>query len=343
MSIRIICGLVALSALSACITVPVDEAAGLDDSFEARVGLYDEDVLLERRVDLATGEAIIVGSNGCEVSDELRDEFDALVPLSDAAQQESETRHAKFGFPVDTIGGDIDVLLHHDRYVIGYNSQLRVPVVASYFLREEDVVKGERKECFREDHRLEEADRSRLIDYDFQLTGFDRGHLVPDADLQTSEADAINSYFMSNMSPQHHSFNRGAWRLLEAAVRLWADERNDVHVISGAIFDRDEDGERDSETDAQRAPPTRSVAVATGFYKIVLDEQEDGNFDAISFILPHTFESTAPNVDYITENIASIDEIEALTGYDFFVDLDDTVEGALEQRKQDDLWCRRRC
>ena len=342
MSIRVIALILGTVVIGGCALFQGEPTADLEDDFETRVSRYFEDALEPLQSDGSL--PAIVGSGGCQISDELRDEFNSLVPLSSAAQAAAEARHAKYGLPIDTIGGDLDILLHHDRYVIGYNSDLKTPVVASYFLNEDDIIEGgDRKTCFREDHRLDESERSRLIDYDFQITGFDRGHLVPDADLQATEADAINSYFMSNMMPQHKSFNRGVWRVLEAAVRLWADERDSVHVITGVIFDRDENGERDAEEDAERAPPTRNVAVATAFYKIIVNEQSDGSLDAIAFTLPHTFTSTAPNVDYITENIVSIDSIETVTGYDFFPELNDTLEDQLEAMVSPDLWCRRRC
>jgi len=327
--------------LGGCAQIVKYPPTGSDD-FDERVSRYSEDMLLEPLPVDDNGVPVFVGSGGCKVSDELRDEFDALIPLSASDQSSAEEIHAKFGFPVDTLGGDLDHLLHHDRYVLGYNADLKVPVVASYFLSEDDLVSGVREDCFREDHRLDESDRSRLIDYDFQITQFDRGHMVPDADLQSTQSDAVNSYYMSNMSPQHKTFNRGAWKLLEASVRLWADERDDVHVISGAIFDRDQNDERDREEDAERAPPTRNVAVATAFYKIILDEDASGNLDAIAFMLPHSRESTAPNVPYITNHIVSIDRIEQISGYDFFPELSDSVEEELESLISEDLWCRRR-
>ena len=44
------------------------------------------------------------------------------------------------------------------------------------------------------------------------------------------------SFFMSNMSPQDASLNRGAWKKLESHTRKMAKKYKKIHVISGPVF-----------------------------------------------------------------------------------------------------------
>ena len=78
---------------------------------------------------------------------------------------------------------------------------------------------------------------------DYEEPTFDRGHMVPNADMVRSEAAMINTYMFSNMVPQHGRFNRQIWSRLERHVRDWAMTRENIYVVTGAIFDRDGNGQ----------------------------------------------------------------------------------------------------
>lgn len=329
-------------ALAGCATIDRssdDTSLADEESFEDRLARFSEEALITEATVDETG-TILVGSKTCRVAE--RDRLDELVPISDARKLQSEAINAPFGLPVAIEPNENEVLLYQDEYILIYNTQLKMPVFATYRLRAEDVVKGERVECFRVDPRLETPDQSRTIDYHGD-TDLDKGHLVPDADMQRAADTAMNTYFMSNMMPQFGSVNSGSWKYIEDATRLWAGELGEVIVVSGAIFDRDGDGERDADDEGEKAPPTFKVTKATAFYKVILHVEEDDSMRAIGFILPHIQTSTAPNKDYVPQKIRSVDDIEAITGFDLFPDLEDDDEDAMEAAIEEDLWCRRRC
>lgn len=327
--------------IAACGTTGKTPAADARLSFDQRVALYSEESLMTSPAATSSG-TVLVGTRTCP--DHTRERLDQLVPISDARAQASISQNAPFGLPDEDPQNDHELYLYQDEYIERYSTSLRLPVFATYRLRAEDVVKGERAECFREDPRIaDRGDRSRLIDYDGDLTGFDRGHLVPDADMQRTPDVAMNTYFMTNMMPQHGSVNSGSWKYLEDATRLWAVELGEVLVVSGPIFDLDQDFARDADEAAERAPPTGKVAVPTAFFKIIVDMSDHEDLHAISFILPHTRQSTAPNPRYVLTKFASIDEIERVSGFDLFPELDDPIEDALEAQKESDLWCRKQC
>tara|TARA_R110002049_G_scaffold193364_9_gene362252 strand:- start:1137 stop:2192 length:1056 start_codon:yes stop_codon:yes gene_type:complete len=332
-------GLIALASCTTYDDGSRNSSDALEDDFEWRMARYSQEELVPEKVFSESG-TVLVSTKKCKAEDKQR--LDALFPISEARKSRSEQVNAPFGLPLSDAANDSEVFLHHDEYILLYNSELKLPVFASYRLRAQDVVKGEREECFREDPRLETAQRSRTIDYQGS-TDLDKGHLVPDADMQRSRDAAMNTYFMSNMMPQFGSVNSGSWSYIEAAGRLWAGELGEVYVVSGPIFDKDDDGVRDDDSDANRAPPTKNVAKPTAFYRIVLRVSDDGSLRAISFILPHIQASTAPNPEYVLTKLTSIDAIEQVTGYDLFSSLPDVQEDALEATIEDDFWCRRRC
>jgi len=307
-----------------------------DDSFELAVSEYSEEALGQRPAD---GSVIAVGSAGCEIDDDLRDEFDALLPITDAKADDSEARHAPFGLPIIEEDNGLEFILHHNEYLIGYNADLLTPVYASYRLDREDIVKGDRRDCFREDHRLELVDRSTLDDYLEPV--FDQGHLVPVGDMHREFSTSVNTFYLSNMMPQSARFNRGVWKFLEGSTRMWADRLGSVLVLSGPIFDRNGDAIRDAEADAKRIRPQRRVAQPTHFFKIIIHENEDGELESMTYLLPHSFTSVGGSAKYIKTKFATIDEVEAITGYDFFPDLPSAQENELESFQAEDFWRRK--
>jgi endonuclease G len=75
------------------------------------------------------------------------------------------------------------------------------------------------------------------------------------------------------------------------------------------------------------------LAVPNAFYKIVL-HQDGSKVEALAFILPNN----DLRGHELGEYLVSIDEIEALTGLDFFAALPDDIENALESAKAQDIW-----
>ncbi|KKK52962.1 hypothetical protein LCGC14_3099610, partial [marine sediment metagenome] len=71
---------------------------------------------------------------------------------------------------------------------------------------------------------------------DYKGSGYDRGHIIPAADMKWSPDAMSASFFMSNMSPQDPSFNRGIWKKLEEQVREWAVGNREIYVVTGPVL-----------------------------------------------------------------------------------------------------------
>ncbi len=149
---------------------------------------------------------------------------------------------------------------------------------------------------------------------EFNGFGYDRGHLAPSADFRWSQKALSESYFYSNMSPQRPEFNRERWAELESWVRTYViDFKEPVYVVTGPVL-----------KDGLKQQGENKVSIPEQFYKIVLDLTGDEQ-KAIAFLMPNDH-CANPVSGYTT----SVDEIEKLTGLDFFSSLPDSLEDRLE-------------
>jgi endonuclease G, mitochondrial len=116
---------------------------------------------------------------------------------------------------------------------------------------------------------------------------YDQGHIVNDRDLKDDAVEQINTYVMSNMSPQHCRFNRGIWLTLEHLGRQWAKDYGKVHVTAGAIFDFNRRDNRDKDQSAARMgsrSQNARVAIPSHYYKVFL-RRVGSEWHSIAFIM----------------------------------------------------------
>ena len=90
-----------------------------------------------------------------------------------------------------------------------------------------------RKDSFHAESALPAQDRAELEDY--ARSGYDRGHMSPNADFANRSAQA-QSFSLANMVPQVHANNAGIWAGIEGATRQLAMDEGEVYVVSGPAF-----------------------------------------------------------------------------------------------------------
>lgn len=94
--------------------------------------------------------------------------------------------------------------------------------------------KIKREDNFHEETRVDSNDRATLSDY--KGSGYDRGHMSPNADMPTKDAQ-FDSFSLANMIPQAPKNNQQVWRELEEAVRaIVTKQKQDVYVVTGPMF-----------------------------------------------------------------------------------------------------------
>ncbi|MEO1435971.1 MAG: DNA/RNA non-specific endonuclease [Bacteroidota bacterium] len=204
-------------------------------------------------------------------------------------------------------------LVEHEHFALSYIESHELAQWVAYELDiprlNEDL---ERTNNFRQDRAIPSG--SAAVD-DYRGSGFDRGHLVPAADMAYHPDAMSRSFLLSNISPQDRSFNRGIWRELEEQVRDWTRASKHLFIVTGPVLD---------ENPTNWIGRKNKVAVPRQFYKVLLDYQEP-EFKAIGFLLPN--EKSNQSLDQFA---VPIDAIEKATGLDFFAALPDDLEDQLE-------------
>jgi len=210
-------------------------------------------------------------------------------------------------------------VIEHVGYTVSFNPTWRTPNWVAYELtRAETEGLEERSGHFDPDPAVKGVCPNTR---DYSNSGFDRGHMAPAADMKWSEQAMRESFYLTNICPQNHNLNAGDWRILEEKVRDWAVEYGRIYVVCGPL------------TGAKpQVIGDNDVAVPDAFYKVLLCEI-NGNWQAIGFY----FLNQAGHKPLSTY-CKSVDEIEQLTGLDFFSKLEDKVENKVEAHYDINTW-----
>ncbi len=182
-------------------------------------------------------------TRNCTAQEKADGNAQLMALQSDTSRQaELMGLHLPFGQHTGTHasqgGPDNETLLFQEGYLLLHDSDLRTGLWVSYKLTAADIAGAANKDrvnCIRRDPRLPSADTAFQSDYKEPI--YDQRHMANDADMKDVLIEQINTYMMSNMSPQHCRFNRGIWLSLEHLGRAWAEEFGTVYITSGAIFD----------------------------------------------------------------------------------------------------------
>ncbi len=160
-------------------------------------------------------------------------------------------------------------------------------------------------------------------DYEYDGFGYDRGHLAPSADFRWSKKAVSESFYYSNMSPQLAEFNQEKWADLEGLLRgyVYDHPETQLYVVTGPLL---------NDSLAKIEQGLNKVSIPKYFYKVALDLK---NKKAIAFIMPNAA------IPYPISSFAvSINEVEKVTGINFFYQLDDVLEEELESQKNISDW-----
>ncbi len=184
-------------------------------------------------------------------------------------------------------------IIQHTYYTLSYIEKHEQPEWVYYMLTPNMLIKNaSRTDDFRPDHKVTTGSAS-LADY--KASGYDRGHLCPAGDMVHSHKSMSESFYLSNMSPQTPSFNRGGWKKLEAIVRTWGSE-DTIHVVTGSVF-KDNIG----------TIGVNNVTIPGYYYKVIYAPAKQ---QMIGFIMPNT-----KITNNITSYVLSVDEVERHTSY----------------------------
>ena len=162
--------------------------------------------------------------------------------------------------------------------------------------------------------------------------GYDRGHMLPQASRYNNYEPNRMTYYGTNMMPQNITLNQNIWASLEGKVRGWGGLQtyDTLYVVTGAAF-------KSTKTIDNANGP---IAVPSHCWKVLLRQRGNQNrqisqfkadeLKAIGFVFTNDDAGAATSIE---SAVRSVKEIEELTGFKFFRNLDPAVADAVKSQK----------
>ncbi|MBF0659333.1 DNA/RNA non-specific endonuclease [Psychrobacter sp. NG25] len=187
-----------------------------------------------------------------------------------------------------------------DGFAVMYSGVSRTPLWSAEHLdrkRLQQAKEIDREDSFHEESKLPDSARASLSDY--SGSGYDRGHLAPNADM-ANRSQQYDSFSLANIAPQSPRNNRYIWRNIESATRYLTQQYGEIYTITGVSF-----------TNKKTKQLADRVLVPSHFFKAVY--------------IPATNQAGvyyAPNDESERIEVISVNELAAETGIDVLPMLD---------------------
>ena len=187
-----------------------------------------------------------------------------------------------------------------DGFAVMYSGVSRTPLWSAEYLdrkRLQQAKEIDREDSFHEESKLPDSARASLSDY--SGSGYDRGHLAPNANM-ANRSQQYDSFSLANIAPQSPRNNRYIWRNIESATRYLTQQYGEVYTITGVAF-----------TNKKTKQLANNVLVPSHFFKAVY--------------IPATNQAGvyyAPNDESERIDVISVDQLATETGIDVLPMLD---------------------
>ncbi len=250
----------------------------------------------------AEGKEVVSGQNAKPAAEAEYESQDTAVSRTSSTLPEG-MRLPKYE---TSRGGQV---IAHTGYTVKYDADFKTPQWVAWSLTAEQA----QGTVPREKEFLPDPDirGAKAYTKDYANSGYDRGHMAPAGDMKWSATAMKESFYLSNVCPQNRNLNRGDWKELEELEREWAISHGVVNIAAGPIY--------------YTSTPTRignnKVAVPDAFFKVILVDYPDAP-KAYGFIFKNEAGSRP-----LSSYQLSVNEVEKVTGMDFFPGLSEKTEG----------------
>ncbi|MFT4662862.1 MAG: endonuclease G [Patiriisocius sp.] len=235
---------------------------------------------------------------------------------------------------IKSVGLPSDKFIEHAAMALNYSEEHEQSMWVAHMITPDIMTGGvSRTNDFRVDPKVETGTAIKedyfieFFEVDSNIVydgfGYDRGHLAPSADFRWSYTALSESYFYSNMSPQLPEFNREKWGELENHLRgyIYAHPDNELFVVTLPVLE-------DDLQVIERG--VNKVSIPNFFIKVVMDLKEE---KGIAFVMENRL-LEYPLIHYAK----SIDEVEELSGFDFFNKLELSKQYKIESTFEEAHW-----
>ncbi|MET0645622.1 MAG: DNA/RNA non-specific endonuclease [Pyrinomonadaceae bacterium] len=246
----------------------------------------------------------------------------------------SSSEHLTMGNPSNAtsdVNQPTNYLMEKPQYALSYHRDRGTPIWTSWHLDTSWTTgSGQRQDDFRADTTLP-AGWYQVQGTDYSGSGFDRGHMTPSADRLRTNADNSATFLMTNMIPQTPDNNQGPWNFMEQYLRTLVSAGNELYIISGGSGQ----GGSGSNGGTTNTIAGGKVTVPSQTWKVIIvlpvgtdDVNRVTNTTrTIAVIMPNT--QGIRTTDWRTFRV-SVDQVEALTGFDFFSNVPVGTQAAIE-------------
>ena len=214
-------------------------------------------------------------------------------------------------------------VVHYKAMTVYFNRKYRQPNCVAYELTNTAVAMADAPDA--EKRSNYNFNRDPKVDgcpewWEYKESGYDRGHMTPAMDMRWDKTAMEECFLMTNICPQDHGLNDGEWRVMEEAIhRKWANKYGRLVIVTGPIF-----------ADDMPTFGKKGIAVPPRFFKVVY--APDQNY-SVAFVFDNRDDGQSWR-----KHAVSVDEVERLTGYNFFAALDDERETKAERQNEIDKW-----
>jgi endonuclease G len=261
------------------------------------------------------------GANRINVDNVQLGDFSSPTPTPTPTVSE----HLTMGNPsnaVTNVTQPNNYLMEKPQYSMSYSRDNGGPNWVSWHLDPSWLGSTPRQDDFRADTTLP-AGWYQVQATDFSGSGFDRGHMCPSADRTITVAANSATFLMTNMIPQLPANNQGVWANLENYSRSLVSQGNELYIISGG-------------QGLQFFIANGHVAVPAQTWKVIVVlpigtndvSRVTTSTRTIAVVIPN---SGTINSDWRTYRV-SVDQVEAITGFDFFSNVSAGIQAVIEGR-----------
>ena len=241
--------------------------------------------------------------------------------------------HMVMGNPTNAVADanmTTNFLMMKIQYALSFNNDRGIPNWTSWHLDSTWRGSAPRQDDFRNDTTLP-PNFHQVQGTDYSGSGFDRGHMCPSADRTSTIADNSATFLMTNMVPQAPDNNQGPWAAFENYLRTFLPG-NEIYILSGGTGTGGVGSNGSANTIAGGF-----VTVPATTWKVALIlpvgdndiSRVDNNTRTIAVIMPNT---NGIRSDQWQKYLATVDQAEALSGYDFYSNVPTPIQDVIEAR-----------
>lgn len=234
---------------------------------------------------------------------------------------EAQAIYLAFGNPSSAAADPNNYLMVNNYYALSYSRDRGIPNWAAWRVTRSDMGNLERVDSFRPDDRVPNG-WARVTPSDYVRSGYDKGHVVPNADRDADPEAQASTFLMTNMVPQTGDLNRGPWAKFEGYLRTLVTRGSDLYIVAGAY--------------GEKGKLKNKVTIPTNTWKIAVAlpagsdiSAANANTRVIAVDMPNV--NGIKNADWEIYR-TTVKDIEQKTGYKFFTNLSPNLQNVLKNK-----------